>query len=150
MARKRKRGRPAKARMLKKVIAAAAGILVAGVFVFLVESLNHLVSPPPQGLDWQDSEAAGRYISSLPPMAFAVVLAAWLAGAFAGGLVAGWISKANWPGYISGGILLFGVVMNLGAFPHPWWLWLGIPGTIMASLAGARIGAGSRELPHAD
>ncbi len=114
--------------LARRFVAVFAGIVLGGLVVALVEGVNVVLFPPPEGLDYRDPAALGRYMAGLPPAAFAVVGLAWNLGALAGGAVAGRIAPlhAAVNGLAVGAMLAGASVMNLvdPDLPHPPWMWL--------------------------
>ena len=138
--------------MLMKIIAVMGGIVVALTLIGVVQSIGHAVYPPPADLNIRDAEAFAAYRETLPAAAILFVLASYLAGAFAGPFVAGWLAGGPSLVYAAliGGVLLALTVMNLVAIPHPIWFSvlaiLGIPAAAFfgGRLAPTRIAAADR------
>lgn len=136
--------------MLMKAIGVLAGMVVALALIAIIQSIGHAVYPPPQDLDIRDTEAFAEYTKSLPFVAVLFVLASYLAGAFAGPFVTGWVAGGPSLVYaaIIGGILLALTVVNLVTIPHPLWFGIltviGIPAAAFfgGRLAPTRIAAG--------
>lgn len=128
--------------MGRLVLAILAGVLVAGLVVYMVEAGGQLMYPPPQGLDLTDRDAMSAYVRQLPHGAFAMVLLAWVLGALSGAWVSARIAArpAVWPGLVIGGLVLLGVAANVMTIPHPVWVvvaaLIAIPA---AAYAGARL-----------
>lgn len=127
-------------------IAVVAGLIIGGLVVAVVESANVFLFPPPPGLDYRDPEALGAYTATLPFAAFAVVGAAWVLGALAGGALAGRLggARADVDGGIVGLLLATAGVMNLLAYPHPAWMWAPALLTVPAAWYAARWASGRR------
>ncbi|MBD3669754.1 MAG: hypothetical protein HUJ29_03190 [Gammaproteobacteria bacterium] len=109
--------------MIRKVLAAVAGIVTAFIIVGLIESLGHIIYAPPAELDYTNSEELNAYIDSLPVGALLFPLLAWVVASFVGGLVACYISKEKPFLYASlvGGIILLATIANLLMIQHPAW-----------------------------
>lgn len=109
--------------MIRSIAAALAGIIVSMVVVFLVESVGHLVHPPPPDLDYRDAEAMRVYTSGLPLTAFLFVLGGWALGTLVGGAAAGLIARASFlrMAIIVGAFMLAATIVNLRMIPHPTW-----------------------------
>ncbi|MFQ6006885.1 MAG: hypothetical protein ACE5OQ_15450 [Woeseia sp.] len=109
--------------MVRKVAAAALGIIAAGLIVWGVEALGHAVYPVPPDLDIGDPERFGDYVAALPPGAFLFVLGAWLLGTLGGGMLACFIAGEKPFVYatIVGAFILLATVVNLVMLPHPLW-----------------------------
>lgn len=117
--------------MLRNVLAIVAGVVTAFATVWLIGKLNHVVYPPPQGLDFSNPDAIRPYLATLPVGAYIFILASSVIAAFVGTLVACYIGTANATlfGAIVGGIILAATIANFIAIPHPVWL-------VVATLAG--------------
>ena len=110
--------------MFRSVVAIVAGVIVAFVTVMLIDTLNHAVFPPPEGLDFSDPDAIRPYLATLPVGAFLLILASSVVAAFIGTLLACHIGRGN-PllyGGVVGGIILAATIANFIAIPHPHWL----------------------------
>ncbi|MFQ5547667.1 MAG: hypothetical protein ACE5FV_05210 [Woeseia sp.] len=109
--------------MVRKIAAAALGIITAGLIVWIVEALGHAVYPVPPDLDMSAPEQFRDYIAALPPGAFLFVLAAWLLGTLGGGMLACFIAGEKPFVYatIVGAFILIATVVNLVMLPHPLW-----------------------------
>ena len=119
--------------MFRKVGGVVLGMVTAMVVIMGIESLGHMVFPPPEGLNAQDSEQIIAYLEVIPPGALLFVIAAWCIGAFLGGLVAARICGRPYlyAGIICG-VILLGTILNLVTLPHP--LWFSITAVILIPL----------------
>lgn len=129
--------------MGRNIGAGLAGVVVAGLIVWLIEMLSHAIYPMPEGLEMTDIEAMTDYIESLPIGAFVWVVVAWIGGTLGGTIVGIRIGTA--PAYIFamlvGAFMLIAITINLVAFPHPTWVAVsGVIGAIAAAWAGMKIG----------
>jgi hypothetical protein len=68
-----------------------------------------------------DMTAVKRYVSTLPPLAFALVLAGWALGTLLGAWVASWLGRTPVAGYLVGGVLFVAGVVNAVIIPQPIW-----------------------------
>ncbi len=131
--------------MVRQILAVLVGILACGLVVGLVETLNLRLYPAPPGIDFHDPTQVAAHVAKLPAAAFAIVLAAWALGSFAGGWMAGTISR-HWPRACAVGVAAFmlaGVAYNVLVLPHPLWMnVLGLLLPIPAALLGARFRRG--------
>ena len=131
------------------VLGLLAGLVVAGLTIFVIEALGHAVYPPPPGIDPRNPESLRSIIATLPAGAFAFVLLAWLLGSVAGAWTAVRMVGRRWlwPGLAVGAIVLAGVVYNMMALPHPTWMLpvalLGVPAATWIGAALARRGFGA-------
>lgn len=131
--------------MGRKILAALAGIIVAVAVVAIVETISHLLYAPPPGTDMSDPKAVEALVRGLPTGAFVWVLAAYLAGTFAGGFTAARIARAAtaWQAGIVGALVLAFAVTNLVVIPfHPTWFMvaavIGIPAAAWLAARTAR------------
>ncbi|GAB2652789.1 hypothetical protein [Arenimonas aestuarii] len=132
-------------RILRYVLAFLAGAIVAGFVVAGLEALGHAVYPPPVGIDPGDIEQIKAAVAAMPVGALLFVLFAWVAGAYAGGLVAARLApgRRGLLAAVVGALVLAAVVANLAMIPHPlWFAALGIlavlASTSLAVMAGRR------------
>jgi hypothetical protein len=94
----------------------------------LIEVVSNQIYPAPAGFDFNDKEAVKEFMSHLPIGAFLIVLAAWGAGSFGGGLVSSFVIKHTsfTPSLIVGVLLTLAGLSELIQRPHPWWMWAGL------------------------
>ena len=132
--------------MGKNIGAGIAGVVIAGLLVWLVEMLGHTVYPPPTDLNFADPDAMRTYIDALPVGALLFVAAAWFVGTLGGTAAACKIGDAR-PmifAIVVGGLMLLGTIFNLVTIPHPlWFSILGVVGIIVAAWLGMTLGAGT-------
>lgn len=128
--------------MGRTVLGVLAGLATMFLVIMVVELLGAQLFPPPQGLDMHDPQALADAMAQMPLGALAVVVAAWVLGAFAGG----WVAAKVAVGYprvaavIVALAVVAGVVMMILSFPHPMWMTvLGLVLPVPAALAGARL-----------
>jgi hypothetical protein len=127
--------------MLRRVLAAIAGLIVGGLVIMLVETAGHRVYPSPPGLDPNNMEALRAAAAAAPAGAKAAVVVAWALGSFAGGLIAARIGKHLIPALAVGAILMIGGIFNLVMIPSPIWMWIaGLLVFLPASFAGGKLG----------
>ena len=127
---------------MRPILATLAGILSGGVTVSIVESLGHLIWPPPPGTDLSNPEALAAIMDTIPTAALVAVLVAWIAGAFVGGWVAKKIDVGQGirPSLVTGSVLMLFGVATMIYIPHPIWMWIfGIATPIPAALFGASL-----------
>lgn len=108
---------------VKTALAVIAGLVASFVVVMCVESLSHILYPPPPGLDFNDPEQVQAFIATLPVGALIAVIIAWSAGAFVGGRVARAVDRER-PSIACGtfgGLFLAATASNLFLIPHPTW-----------------------------
>ena len=107
----------------KNIIAVIAGI-IAGIFcVFIVESIGHMIYPPPADIDLKNKEDMARLMSVIPLGAKIGVLIAWLAGSFVAAATTLKLSDRNKnASWIPVGFLLLAGIATMFSFPHPTWM----------------------------
>lgn len=107
----------------KNIIAVVAGIVAGIACVFVVESIGHMIYPPPADIDLTNKEDMQRLMSVMPVGAKISVTLAWLLGSFAAAATTLKLSegnkKASW---IPVGFLLFAGIATMFSFPHPAWM----------------------------
>lgn len=133
--------------MGRTILAVLAGLATMIAIITVVELLGAQLFPPPAGVDMRDPELFATAITQMPMAALAIVVVAWVLGAFAGGWVAARISIAHprVPAVIVALAVVAGVIVMMLTLPHP--LWMGLLGIVLpvpAALAGARLAR-----PHA-
>jgi hypothetical protein len=110
--------------MFRNVVAIVGGIVTAFLTVRLIDALNHIIYPPPPGLDFSDVAAIEPYLATLPIGAFLLILASSVVAAFVGTLVACHVGTIR-PFYCAmtvGGMVFAATIANFIAIPHPLWL----------------------------
>ena len=129
--------------MGKNIAAGVAGVVVAGLLVWLVEMVGHSVYPPPPDLDFANADAMRAYIDTLPKGALLFVAAAWFIGTLGGTFTACKIGTAK-PlifACVVGGLMLVATIVNLAMIPHPvWFSVLGIVGIGVGAWLGMTLG----------
>ena len=131
--------------MGKNIAAAVIGVVIAGILVWAVEAIGHMVYPPPPGLDFADADAMRSYVAALPVGPFLFVGAAWFIATFGGTFAACKIGNAKPMIFaaVVGGLMLIATAANLIMIPHPvWFSILGVVGIIVAAWLGMTLGAG--------
>jgi len=127
---------------MKKILPVVAGVIAGGITVFIVESIGHLIWPPPEGIDITDPEGLAQLMDVIPIGALVFVVIAWIAGAIAGGFVAGKMAKdpSYLPGIITGAVLMVFGVMTMVSVPHPIWMWIfGIVAPVPSAWYGSKL-----------
>ncbi len=125
---------------MRKLFAAIAGIITAVVTVGAIQSLGHMIFPPPPDVNLSDPNQLAALIERMPPAALIFVVAAWLVGSFAGAVVATLIARRETivPAMTVAAAVLFGALYSLFMISHP--LWMAIAG-IALPLPSAWLGA---------
>lgn len=111
--------------MLRTLFALLAGLFSMTIVITFVQLANaRLFYPPPAGMDWADPDAVAAFASSLPVAAMALVVAGWLAGAFAGSFTATRIDSLRRLacGIPIGIVVVAGVIQSAMTIPHPTWV----------------------------
>jgi len=122
--------------MLRDLLAGVIGIAVAIAIVLLAEELNHVIYPPPAGLDLDDPESMRMAVAQLPLGAFLMLIGGWVLATFVGAVLAGRIGTAKawiYPAIV-GIVMLAGTASILILIPHPLWFSIASPLAILASV----------------
>ncbi len=129
---------------LKNILGLILGLITAGVVIFAVEFLGHLIHPPPVELDYADELAVEGHMRTQPTTAFLLVMLAHVLGVFAGAWVAARIGQSWQLGLamMIGFIMMLGGIWNLYRFPHPVWMWVEVPLYLLAAWLGGKAGMG--------
>jgi len=106
---------------MRRVLGVIVGLVVAFVCVQGAELISHQLYPFPPGADMHDMATIKRFVATLPPPAFVLVLAGWLVGTLLGTFVAAKIGRSRVPAYVLGAILLAAGIMNSIVIPQPLW-----------------------------
>ncbi len=110
-------------RVYTNILAVIAGCFAAVVTIGLGEMMLSKLYPLPQGVNFNDNEAARQAILGMPASSFILMLAAYALASFFGGLIASLISKNQKKRVaIAVGVTLtvFGAY-NVWLIPHPIW-----------------------------
>ena len=117
--------------MVRIVFGILAGLIVMGLIVGVVEALAHL------HFGTQSQET----------ILLLLVLFGYFAGALAGGVIAGRISRARWAAWVIAGLVLAGSITSLLSISHPAWMAVAaiiaplLGGFLAARLSPAKTGA---------
>lgn len=136
--------------MIRKLVAAVVGIIVAMLTIRAVEMLGHLVYPPPADIEFGDPDEVRAFMATLPVGSILFVGAAWAAGTFLGTLAGALLSRSKPLPYavVVGGIVLAGAITMLLIIPHPWWFTIAAPvAVIVAAFLGMTIAPRLRPSP---
>jgi uncharacterized membrane protein YfcA len=126
--------------IIKRIAAVFIGLMLATVIITMMEKLGHSIYPVPEDIDLTKPEDVKRMMANAPTASLAIVVLGYTLGAFLGAMLAQVISNGpkTWAGGITGAILLFFVIMNLFAMPHPlWMITLSILGVILGAFLGS-------------
>jgi len=131
--------------MLRNVLAALAGFIVALLVIAGVQYISSILFPMPEGIDLQSAEEIRQWVETLPIAALFLVLLSYALGSFLGGMAIGIIAKNKAVAIAIGvGILLtLAGISNLLVIPHPLWftvinLVLYVPLTIFGAKTAVR------------
>lgn len=104
-------------------LAILAGFLGMMMVVGTIQAIGHKVSPPPENLDFQDPEALRKYVTQASAMQLAWVPLAYLAGPFAGTLLASWIVQDHYDllAVLFGLPMLVMAIQMVKRYPGPAW-----------------------------
>lgn len=130
--------------MIRKIAAIVIGAFVAIALIATVEFLGHQIYPPPSGIDINDVAAMEAYAAAMPTGALLFVGAAWMIGAFGGGILAAFIAREATATncIIVGGLVLAGTIMTLISIPHPLWFSITSVIAVIATIfVASKIGA---------
>jgi len=129
--------------MGRTLLAVIAGVVVMWLTIFALEFVGHAMYPPPPGLDPQSQADLAAIMARAPAGAMAMLVVAWIAGAFTGGLTAAKLSHRHKRGAAIAVALLVmaGVCGMIYLIPdHPVWVSaLGLILPIPAALLAARV-----------
>ncbi|MEM7569411.1 MAG: hypothetical protein AAF337_06415 [Pseudomonadota bacterium] len=130
---------------MRSFFASLAGIISAGLVVFVLEQLGHVLFAPAGALpDPSDAQAMAEYVTSQPLPAKLWLVLAWSMGATSGCFIGTRIGQGQaLPAALVAAFILLGIVSKVMAIPHPLWLTAaGIFAVALSSLAGYRLGLG--------
>ena len=129
--------------MGRTILAVIAGAVVMWLTIFALEFIGHALFPPPPGLDPRSQADLAAIMAQAPTGAMAMLVVAWIAGAFTGGLTAARLSHRHKRGAALAVALLVmaGVAGMIYLVPnHPVWVSaLGLLLPIPAALLAARM-----------
>ena len=130
--------------MGRTLLGAVAGMVMAFITIMLIEFASHQVYPPPSGLNPMAAEDMGMILQTMPLGAMLLVIVAWTAGAFDGGLIAALIAGRHRPrlaALVPALIVIAGVIGIIVQMPqHP--MLMSVAGLLLpipAALAGAAL-----------
>ncbi|MCE9602887.1 MAG: hypothetical protein K8S21_11840 [Gemmatimonadetes bacterium] len=126
----------------RSFVAVMAGMVVAVTVVSIGDLVAGTFHPLPAGFDMGDMAQVRAHAAAAPLSAMLIVLAGWILGPFAGGLVASRVAARSRRQYawIIAGVLLAATLANLRALPHPAWMVVGaLIGVPAAGWSAARL-----------
>ena len=102
---------------MRMILGILAGMVVAFACVAGIETLGHIMYPPPPGFDLTNPRDVDRLMSMMPAAALGFVLAAWFVGALAGALVANLIARRALAGWIIAMLVIAAAVATMVMIP---------------------------------
>jgi hypothetical protein len=134
-------------KMGRTLLGILAGLVSMWLVTWCIEFASHALYPPPPGLDPRDMQHLGAILAAAPFAALAMLVGAWLLGAFAGGFVAAKIARhPRAAATIVALVTVLGVVAMIFLVPgHPAWVSaLGVLLPVPLALLGARLARSKR------
>ncbi|WP_251358348.1 hypothetical protein [Kangiella sp. TOML190] len=128
--------------MSKQILAVVVALVVAGLVIMGIESINMARFPWPENLSVEDKKAFAAYVKGLPISALVTVLIAHITGAFVAGFLSSKIAAANklTLALICGAILLLGAIVNIFMIPHPgWFMVVNLLTIVPAAILGGKL-----------
>ncbi|MDY0930157.1 hypothetical protein [Chryseobacterium sp. CFBP8996] len=112
--------------MVRKILAVFAGVIVASICIWAIETLNHMMYPYPDGMKPNDMEGFKNYVETLPFLGKFMVIVGYAVGALVSGFIATKISKDGKPtaAIICGIVFLVFTIYNMTVLPTPIWFWI--------------------------
>lgn len=108
--------------MLRRIVGAVVGLVVAMAAIGLFEWAGRLLFPPPPGLDMRDPAQIAAAVDRLSSGLKASVVFAWFAGTIAGGIAGLTISRWRGTPWIVAAGVIAGAIANYVVIPHPFWM----------------------------
>jgi sorbitol-specific phosphotransferase system component IIBC len=115
---------------IRSALVLLAGVVAAVVVVMMMDTVTGRIYSLPAGTDPGNRESLRQAVAALPTAAFLLLLAGWALAAAVGSYIAARFAAHARAihGLIVALFVLVATVANLGAIPHPVWLW---PATII-------------------
>lgn len=127
----------------RSVLVVIGSVVAGSIVMFAVQSVNYLLFPPPEGLDYNAPE---QIVDAMPLAALWMLELSYALGCFAAGVVtaAGARGRRVTLAMVVGGIFTLLGFVNLAQFPAPLWLAVlttltYVPATVAGSLAFSRL-----------
>ena len=107
--------------MGRTILSIIIGVVLANALILGIEALGHMIFPLPD--DIASVEDLSAYVMSAPPQVLLFPLLAYAIGAFLGAWACTIVNQTRdwWPGVTVGGVVLLGVIANIGSVDHPLW-----------------------------
>src|SRR3979409_673694 len=115
---------------IRSALVLLAGVVAAVVVVMMMDTVTGRIYSLPAGTDPGNRESLRQAVAAPPTAAFLLLLAGWALAAAVGSYIAARFAAHARAihGLIVALFVLVATVANLGAIPHPLWLW---PGTVL-------------------
>ena len=113
--------------MINRITSIFAGVFVASLIIFAIESLSHSIYPTPTGLDMLDKVNIEQFLKTSPAASKWLIILAWFLGSLVGTFTTKKLSRQN---------NIRNTLINLLMIYHP--AWMLITG-LMAIVSGAAI-----------
>ena len=111
--------------MLRRILAAIAGIIAAIITISIIEKLGHVLFPYPEGAKPMDIEWIKNNVDLIPQGSMIAVIIAHGVGVAVGMFVAGLISKTSIiPAYVVAGFMVVATIANWFMIPSPTWFYI--------------------------
>ncbi len=130
--------------MGRTILGMLLGVVTMMFTIYAIESIGHLLYPPPAGLDPRNPEHVQMIVAVAPAGAMAMLVLGWTTGAFVGGWVGARIARHARAAAIAVALVVMaGVAGMMVMVPeHPKWVSvLGLLLPIPAALVAARLAA---------
>ncbi len=127
--------------MGRNIAAGVAGVVIAMLLVWLVQTVGHAVYPPPADLDVNDLEAMRAYVGTLPIGALLFVIGSYFVGTAVGTCAAcaiGTMLPRVFAMFVAC-VMLIATAMNVAMIPHPvWFIVLAVVAIVVAAWLGTK------------
>lgn len=140
-------------RVLRSIGSVIAGILVGMVMVLLLESLGHLIFPPPAGMDPFNAESVKQHLHEISLGTFISMLVTWSVAILVGSGLAALIAGRG--PFIHAGLVGFWFcacsIITMAMIPHPIWFMAAACAALpLATIAGGCLASLSQRKQPAD
>ena len=124
--------------MVRLVLGAVIGVIAGVAVIAALESIGHVIFPPPEGVNIKDPEVLKSIMDQIPLGAKISVLIAWGGGVLVGGIVARVIAQGKAPAASIVGLVLLALAgVTMVQIPHPIWMVIGAFVVTFAGIYGA-------------
>ena len=110
--------------IFKNLFTLAIGFIVSCAVISLVQYINQLMFPFPEGFDFSNKEDLARLLEVIPVPAMLMVELSYILGSLIGGFTIGTYAQSHHLFYagVLGGILTLANILNIMSIPHPLWM----------------------------